>query len=322
MSINQDYYRESKSRMWTGRVDSDSDFKQFRYHQVARCVSLLDLDDTPEVALLGFASDEGVRRNKGRVGAAEGPVYFRDNIGSMCWHGAESGFIDVGKIIPKKGNLEEAQQELGKAVQLLLQHQKKPFIIGGGHETAYGHYLGIAQFLKETEPDAKLGILNVDAHFDLRPYDGVPHSGSPFLQAHEHAKENELDLKYFVYGINPDNNTSSLFETADALGARHCTNREIWDAESEALNEVQQFIESRTHIYLTICLDVFKAEIAPGVSAQAWHGIELTHALKVFDLVKKTNKLISMDVCELNPTYDENQKTAKLAGSLFSERVG
>src|SRR5690554_3711272 len=140
LSINQDYYRESKSRMWTGRVDSDSDFKQFRYHQVARCVSLLDLDDTPEVALLGFASDEGVRRNKGRVGAAEGPVYFRDNIGSMCWHGAESGFIDVGKIIPKKGNLEEAQQELGKAVQLLLQHQKKPFIIGGGHETAYGHY--------------------------------------------------------------------------------------------------------------------------------------------------------------------------------------
>lgn len=31
----------------------------------------------PEIGVIGFASDEGVRRNSGRPGAREGPLFFR-----------------------------------------------------------------------------------------------------------------------------------------------------------------------------------------------------------------------------------------------------
>ncbi len=320
MSFKSDLYKAADASLWEGRVDSETDRDQFRYHQIVEMADLASSIPTSQTTLLGFASDVGVKRNGGRIGASRGPDYFRSSIGSLCWHGGDS-FYDAGDITPKDNNLESAQQELGKTIHLLLGAGNKPVIIGGGHETAFGHFLGIASFLKETQAEVKLGILNIDAHFDLRPHNVEAHSGSPFLQAHEHAKENDLDLKYFVYGINRDNNTPSLFNTAEELGVRYCENVQVMNSESECLKNVEQFIQSRTHIYLTICLDVFNAGIAPGVSAPAWNGIDLIHALNVIDTVKNSEKLISADICELNPLYDEYEKTVKLTGSLFSKLI-
>lgn len=321
MSFKSDFYRAPDSSLWKGRVDSETDRSQYRYHQVVKVKDLRSLVPANETTLLGFASDVGVRRNGGRAGAAAGPDYFRSSIGSLCWYSKHS-FCDVGNIYPIDDDLETAQQELGKTVHLLLRESNTPIVIGGGHETAFGHFLGIADFLQETEPDCKIGILNIDAHFDLRPYNGFAHSGSPFLQAHEHAKGNDFDLKYFVYGINRDNNTPSLFNTAGELDVRYCENIQVMNSESECLKKVTRFIQSRTHIYLTICLDVFKASVAPGVSAPAWNGIDLIHALNVIELVKQSGKLLSADICEFNPTFDEHKKTGKLVGSLFSKLIG
>ncbi len=320
MSINSDNYIAPEKSLWKGRVDSETDRNQFRYHQVVECVDLNSEIPKDKITLLGFASDEGVKRNGGRTGAAKGPDYLRSSMGSLCWHGDE-GFCDAGNIAPTGDDLESSQDELGKTVHVLLSQANKPILIGGGHETAYGHYLGISSFLKETNPDAKLGILNIDAHFDLRPHNGSPHSGSPFLQAHEDAEEIGLDLKYFVYGINRDNNTVSLFSKAKELGTEFCKNIDIMNSEKDTLSRVEQFIDTRTHIYLTICLDVFNASIAPGVSALAWNGIDLNHALNVIDLVKKSGKMVSVDICELNPEFDQSEQTAKTTGTLLSTLI-
>jgi len=271
-----------------------------------------------QTILLGFASDIGVQRNGGRIGASKGPEHFRSSIGSLCWHGGTDGFVDAGNIIPENEDLETSHAELGKAIHHILETENTPFVIGGGHETAFGHFLGISSFLKQHNPKAKLGILNIDAHFDLRPHKGIPHSGSPFLQAHEHAEQIDLDLKYFVYGINQDNNTKSLFNKADELGADYCLNTEIFNEEKQSLAKVASFLEERDFIYLTICLDAFEAGIAPGVSAPAWNGLKVNHALNLINLVKDSSKLISADICELNPDFDQNGQTAKTAGSLFS----
>lgn len=304
---------------WLGRIDSKHDTNSYRWHQVVQCIPIDHISESEVYALLGFECDEGVARNHGRIGAKGGPNHFRSAVGSLCWHGTESGFADVGNIKPVSNDLEKAQEELGKSVKNLLDHQKKPLIIGGGHETAFGHFLGVSSFLKESIPDAKLGILNIDAHFDLRPYHDGAHSGSPFLQALEHAFTLELDLEYFVHGINPQNNTQSLFETAEKWGVGFNTNQEVIKGDKSAKKKLRRFVDSRTHIYLTICLDVFDTSIAPGVSAPAWHGIQLQHALDVIKLLKKSGKLVSMDICELNPVYDQENKTAKLTGMLVAE---
>lgn len=318
MNFSSKLYHPTNPAIWTGRIDSRSDFDQFRYHQAVHCINLTDINPKKQTVLLGFASDIGVKRNGGRTGASQGPEYFRKSIGSLCWHGNEDGFIDAGNIIPENNDLEAGHSELGKAVHHILESENKPFIIGGGHETAFGHFLGIASFLKQNNSIAKLGILNIDAHFDLRPYNDEPHSGSPFLQAHEYAEKADLNLKYFVYGINQDNNTRSLFNKAGELGTKFCLNTEIFNNEKNSLGKVKEFIEERDVIYLTICLDVFDASIAPGVSAPAWNGLKLNHALNLIRVLKESKKMISADICELNPEYDLNGQTAKTAGSLFS----
>jgi len=318
LNFSSKLYHPTDPKIWTGRIDSRSDFDQFRFHQVAQCLDLNNISPKNQTILLGFASDIGVQRNGGRIGASKGPEHFRSSIGSLCWHGGTDGFVDAGNIIPENEDLETGHAELGKAVHHILETENTPFVIGGGHETAFGHFLGISSFLKQHNPKAKLGILNIDAHFDLRPHKGIPHSGSPFLQAHEHAEQIDLDLKYFVYGINQDNNTKSLFNEADELGTEFCLNTEVFNDEKKSLEKVQEFIDGRDFIYLTICLDVFEAAIAPGVSAPAWNGLNLNHALNIIRLLKNSGKIISADICELNPTFDANGQTAKTAGSLFS----
>ena len=312
-------YTPTSPDIWKGRIDSVTDIDQFRLHQVVRCENVNKLKEGGEIVLGGFACDVGVARNKGRIGAAEGPEYFRRSVGNLCWHGAKDGFVDAGTVYAEGEDLEAAQKTLGNFVKLLLEKQKIPFIIGGGHETAFGHYLGIASFLKEKHLDAKLGIINIDAHFDLRPYDEHAHSGSPFLQALEHAQVHGVDTEYFVFGINEFNNTKSLFDTASRLGVKYITNREIQSDRSRSIESLKSFIKNKTHIYLTICLDVFESSIAPGVSAPAWQGIQLYHAQEVLNSVKDSEKLLSMDICELNPAYDPNLVTVKTAGMLFAQ---
>lgn len=321
LNFSSKLYHPVNPKLWNGRIDSRSDLNQFRYHQVVHCIDLAELKPRNQCVLIGFQSDIGVKRNGGRVGASKGPTHFRNSIGSLCWHGSENGFIDAGNLIPENNGLETGHAELGKAVHHILKSENKPFVIGGGHETAFGHFLGIASFLKQSNPKAKLGILNVDAHFDLRPHNGIPHSGSPFLQAHEYAEQIGLDLKYFVYGINQDNNTKSLFNKADELGTEFCLNTQIFNDEMNSLKKVKEFIKSRDVIYLTICLDVFETSIAPGVSAPAWHGLTLNHALNLIRVLKDSGKMISADICELNPEYDYNGQTAKTAGSLFGKLI-
>lgn len=63
---------EVNMALWQGRTDPEPNSK--RWHQR---IQPLTEKATPGCALLGFASDAGVARNQGRIGAAKGPVAIR-----------------------------------------------------------------------------------------------------------------------------------------------------------------------------------------------------------------------------------------------------
>ncbi|KPC99632.1 Formimidoylglutamase [Geobacillus sp. BCO2] len=107
-------------------------------------------------AFIGFACDEGVRRNQGRQGAKEAPAAVKAALARLPWHLPEgAAAYDAGDVVCVDGHLEQSQAELGIAIARLLQHNMAPIVIGGGHETAYGHYLGVREALGT---DARLGI--------------------------------------------------------------------------------------------------------------------------------------------------------------------
>ncbi|GAB3204104.1 formiminoglutamase [Pontibacter aydingkolensis] len=314
-------YKPSTKAAWVGRTDSQDGTSGLRWHQVIRFLNLTDAFPpvaTGEVAfaLLGFCCDEGVSRNLGRPGAAEGPAALRKAMAPFAHHLPDHvQLYDAGDVICTNNNLGEAQEQLGRKIALLLKHGYRPLVLGGGHEIAYGHYLG----LEQAASGKSLGILNFDAHFDLRSYAQQPSSGTPFLQIADRSKAHGDDFRYEVIGLQEYGNTRILFQTADRLRVKYTFAEEVQLHNLPDLtNRLNQFLATVDKVYLTIDLDVFVAGYAPGVSAVNALGLQPEVVLALLKAVAQSGKLLSIDVAELNPSFDIDNRTAKLgAGILY-----
>lgn len=322
IDLNTSFYRKTDLQTWTGRNDGDQLAVQ-RWHQRIILVNLLDQDlpalanGQKGIALIGFSCDEGVRRNGGRVGAKEGPLNFRKASCNLPVHFEESVvFLDLGDIICDQLEMEKAQENLAKVVSEAISLGYQPLVIGGGHEVAYGHYSGINLAVKKTD---QIGIINFDAHFDLREQgENGPNSGTGFLQIANNCKSAERPFRYLPIGIQRNGNTKHLFDTAAGLAVNFIGADQFQPLkEQEILNRLNEFIAGSTHIYLTICLDVFSSAVAPGVSAAAFSGLfPDPFFFSILSHIVNSGKLTSMDIAELNPAFDQEERTAKLAAAL------
>lgn len=304
--------------VWTGRTDHTERRSSFRYHQIVESMDLAQVQAGKEraCAVIGFECDEGVRRNQGRRGAAKAPNAMRQALASVPWKlPAGKRVLDVGNIRCKGEALEEAQGELGQAVADLLSKSVTPIILGGGHETLYGHYLGVRQHIGK---EASLGIINIDAHFDLRSYETQPSSGTMFRQI----LESDGNSRYFVLGIQRYGNTQELFDKADELGVRYLYEEEMTEARIDDIaSALNAFIDKHDSIMLTLCTDVLNAAFAPGVSAPSPFGLTPMLVRSLIRIVTGHKKTLSFDVCEVNPDLDENGRTIKLGAYLTNEAI-
>ncbi|HEY1070350.1 MAG TPA: formimidoylglutamase [Thermomonas sp.] len=296
---------------WGGRIDLPEDASTRRWHQWVRVPRP---DSAPGVAVLGFACDEGVRRNHGRVGAADGPAALRRMLSNLPVLD-DAPLYDAGTVACTDGDLEGAQARYAEAMAGLLDAGHLAVGLGGGHEIAYASYLGLARHLGTRRP--RVAIVNIDAHFDLRRQDQGS-SGTPFLQAIEHARANGLPLDYLVYGVSAAANTRVLFDTADALGVHYVRDDELGLLDlSQRLAELKAKLADVDAVYLTIDIDGLPHAMAPGVSAPAARGVPMEVVEPLLDVVAATGKLRLMDVAELSPPLDRDNVTARVAARLI-----
>jgi len=268
--------------------------------------------------LLGFCCDEGVRRNNGRTGAKEGPAAFRREFGKLYYHQHKentfSTLYDAGNVICVGNTLEDAQEELSFYVREIISSGGIPVIIGGGHEVAYGHYLGL---IKSGNAPA---IVNFDAHFDLREFsvDNIPNSGTPFRQIEDVLSKSHAKFNYYCCGIQRFSNSVNLFSYAKQLNVEYQMATTI-NTKPNNMSFINKIIEKHQKVYLTICLDVFNASIAPGVSAPQALGITPEYVLEAVYRLKRSNRIAAIDIAELNPKKDSDSRTAKLAANIIAE---
>lgn len=299
--------------IWQGRNDGDSPL----HHRIFQRVEITENYENispNNFVLHGFAVDEGVRRNKGRIGAAKAPDFIRKNMSNLPVVSPDFQLLDFGNITCEDQNLEKSQENLAEKVSKILQKNAKSIVLGGGHEVTFAHYSAI----KKAFPNQKIGIINIDAHFDNRePENGVgASSGTGFWQIAQEGKIHSLHI-----GIQKNSNTLKLFETAEKYGMKYILADEIFFENLPKINQqIDELIASVDQLYLTICMDVFNASIAPGVSAPAYNGIFADATfLHFYRHILQSEKLVALDVAEVNPDFDIAERTARLAVSLVNE---
>lgn len=306
----------SDAFVWHGRDDLEDGDLRWRWHHKAN-------QPNPDcgIALVGFASDLGVAANKGRIGARNGPDAIRTALANQAWHSVLD-LTDAGTVTAN-ADLPACQEEYAQLIARQLNQHAMVIGLGGGHEIAWGSYQGLRQSTG-ISPDSRIGIINFDAHFDLRKPAPSPSSGTPFRQIAEHCNALQTPFHYCCLGVAETANTPALFEYAEQSGTQYLFDYQC--STDHAIRLLEPFLENVDELYVTICLDALPASMAPGVSSPSPLGIDphfvidLLHWLGSHQQQFKYKWRLT-DVAEMNPEFDIDNRTAKLAARLIHEVV-
>jgi formiminoglutamase len=271
--------------------------------------SKLTTSSRPRVVIIGFPSDEGVHRNGGRVGAAGAPGEIRRWLYRLTPDAQNhESFVELLERTLDLGDLkcsddvEQDQALLGEALAQYLSEGVFPIVLGGGHETSYGHFLGYVGAGQAVE------ILSWDAHPDVRKLldDGRGHSGSPFRQALLH--EAGLCRRYTVAGLQPQSVAASHLSFLDDHRGRY-----VWRGNVTPAVITSLYTEAEGPVMASFDIDAVDGAWAPGVSAPSVGGLSTDLWLQAAYQAGRSKSVTSFDLCELNPVYDVDGRTGRLA---------
>ena len=332
---------------WTGRAEPFETARARYWYQIAQPYAFdsASQQNGQHIGLVGFACDQGVRRNQGRVGARAAPPLIRQAFAALPVIAELQQRFDnqLSTLLGDAGDihcydnddlaadmLEQAQVNYADKVSHIIKQGGLPIGLGGGHAIGYGSFLGLWQALQPTDITnaanatktlPRIGIINFDAHLDIRQSD-VATSGTPFRQIAEHLDEQGQPFNYCCIGVSRFSNTAALFDRAEQLGVHiisdeECTNKK-W---KKIAAQITDFIDSVDIIYLTIDMDCLPSSVVPGVSAPAAYGINLAFVERAVKLIMASNKVKMADIAEINPTFDIDARSCKVAARLLATIV-
>lgn len=270
--------------------------------------------------LVGCPQHEGVQRNNGRIGAAEAPNKIREQLYKFqVERNTAVKLFDAGNINtdffeaeddldPEKDDaLDKIHDSLTKAVSEFLRDGKKVIVLGGGNDISYAD----VRALSENERD--ISAINIDAHLDMRMAEEMT-SGTPYRKAIE--DHYLVPHHFYEFGIRPESNASYYLDNARELGVNiHPLNELFKNGVSVIFQNILGQIGDRP-FFLGLDMDSIQASDAPGVSASSPVGLSGWEVLQCLHHAKQKENLMVFEVTEVNPKYDIDNRTVKLASQL------
>ncbi|MFP5519495.1 MAG: formimidoylglutamase [Bdellovibrionia bacterium] len=265
----------------------------------------------PTHSLWGYADDEGIQLNGGRIGASGGPNHVR-KVFYKCTPANNSSVLihDFGNLTSEAGSLHERHAWGRKQITQEFAQKRKVITLGGGHDYGYSDASGFNDFYRG-QPRV---LINFDAHLDVRPYiNDVAHSGTPFRRVLEEFSQDQLS--FFELGIQKQCNSLHHWKWAQEQGAKifALTDRHFpWQKIKDALLPF-----CGQPLFVSFDIDALAAHQAPGCS-QSWpSGLDLNEVLSFMDFLSEHFSWQGLGIYEVAPSLDVDNITAKSAALLL-----
>lgn len=295
----------------------------------------------PPVSLIGAPTDVGA----GHRGASMGPealrvaglgealvargleVYDRGNLRGPFnpWQPPHEGYRHLEQVV-------EWNTAVMHAVEAELKAGRMPIMLGGDHCLAVGSITAVAKHVRAQ--GKKLRILWLDAHADFNTSELTPSGnvhGMPVACLCGMGPRALTHLGGSIPAITPDQVKQIGIRSVDEGERRlvHEAGLDIYDMRyidevgmKRAMEEALEGVDADTHLHVSFDVDFLDPGIAPGVGTTVEGGPNYREAQLVMEMIADTGRMASLDIVELNPAFDERNRTARLAVDLVESLFG
>jgi arginase len=208
-----------------------------------------------------------------------------------------------------------------------------PVTLGGDHSIAMGSVSAVAAHRRER--GEVIGLLWVDAHTDMNTpatspsgnIHGMPLAhllgmGAPTLRR-LCGDPPPVDARHLailgVRSVDPREREVVLASGARVYTMSEIDERGVAACTREALARVT---EGTAGFHLSFDMDAVDPRYAPGVGTAVPGGLTYREAHLICEEAAETGKILGLDLVELNPIYDERNRTAELAVGLIESALG
>ncbi len=295
------------------------------------------------IDLFGVPMDLGAARR----GVDMGPSALRiagvvEKIRALGHDVADRGNVDVAEMATTAvgdGSAKYGSQILDCVTRLAAEVEKSvaagrfPVVLGGDHSIAVGTVTGIASVHRRK--NQKIGLIWFDAHGDMNTPDTSPSGnvhGMPLAMLLGHGPREFAELGGFKPKVEPRNvalmGVRSLDpwerEIVKKSGIHVITMKEIDRlGMAEATERAIEFVSDGTAgFHLSFDLDGLDPNIAPGVGTPEPGGINFREAHLLMELVADSDRLLGLELVELNAVLDDRNRTAELCAHLIQSALG
>ena len=264
--------------------------------------------------IISVPFDHGVKLINGRPGARFGPKKIIQEFNRLVKNKKIKNIIILNyeEVKPIQKDVKRTHERVTNVVRRAIKANEIPVVIGGGHDISFGS--GKAAFSEYK----KIGQINIDAHYDVRPVvDGKITSGTPFrrlLEGHFLKGKNFVEL-----GVHAPKNLKKhhdyiVQKKGTLLKLEYINKSGIEKALEMGFNIAKR---NTNAIVFDIDIDGVQKRFAPGCSAPCIKGFTKKQILKAAFIAGKNDNVKLFNLMEVNPLYDVNNKTVKLAAELI-----
>jgi len=207
--------------------------------------------------------------------------------------------------------------ELGRLVEDVVRQGGFPLVLGGDHSIAIGTLAGVRR-----ARGRESGLIWVDAHGDIN---------TPLTSPSGNVHGMPVSIALEERSIVPERTVLIGLRDVDSgertrireLGVRAFSMSDVDRIGMErVMEEALAIAAADGSLHVSFDMDGIDPTEAPGVGTPVRGGLSYREAHLAMEMVADTGKLGSMEVTEINPIFDQRNKTAELAVELILSALG